>query len=167
MFFTRRARTYSMAASSRTPDGAFPSSWIADGNRSLWKGHECDEQGGASPPTWSKWRWETKRWRTLPGGMPAALSCLSETVPLEASISIISSSERGTARLVCARSSFKGSPVSRKITHPNPLPPRTRCLASLRLDCRAPLVFYNLRAFGLRSRSYIPSCSRRLSTFFL
>ena len=46
MFFTRRARTYSMAASSRTPDGAFPSSWIADGNRSLWKGHECDEQGG-------------------------------------------------------------------------------------------------------------------------
>src|SRR5215207_1511793 len=48
--------------------------------------------------------------------MPAASSCLSRMVPLEASISMVSLPDSGTARLVCARCSLSGSPVPRKIT---------------------------------------------------
>src|SRR5918992_1574428 len=50
--------------------------------------------------------------------MPAASSCPRSTVPLEASISITSSPSSRTARLVCARSQFNGSPVPRKIMRP-------------------------------------------------
>src|ERR671916_1450250 len=48
-------------------------------------------------------------------GVPSALRRRSSTVQLEASISIVSSPESRSARLACALSSFRESPVPRKV----------------------------------------------------
>src|SRR5919107_4497007 len=53
--------------------------------------------------------------------MPAAVSWRRTSTPPETSMSIASSAASGTARQVCARSSFRGPPVPRNITRPTPL----------------------------------------------
>src|SRR5215210_2665291 len=89
------------------------------------------------------------RWRTFSSGIPAAWRRPSSTVPLEASISIVSSPESGRARLDCALSPLRASPVPRKVRRLKPASPE-RCSPSPSFTVGAALVVGSSLMYALR-----------------